>query len=117
MTKKFNKFKHLPKGNSAKKAGQEDVMTVLKRIYFDYLEDVYNKPALAHNNPLEVHGSQLCVRHDLAKLGYINKTPQEILDASIKYVEVDVANYDDGLRSFSYIENPDAKPITISIEK
>ena len=117
MTKTNNRFKHLPKGHSAKKAGQADVMTVLKRLYFSYLEDVYNKPSLANNNPLEVHGSQLCVRNDLTKLGYINKTPQEILDASIKYVEVDGANYDDGLRSFSYIENADAKPITISIEK
>ena len=116
MTKKINRFKHLPKGHSAKKAGREDVMTVLKRIYFDYLEDVFNKPKLAYNNPIENLAAQLCVRGKCIENGFIKKLPHDIYSAALAYVD-DGANYDDGLRSFSYIENPDAKPITISIEK
>ena len=63
-------------------------MKVLNRIYFDLLEDIYYKPALAHNNLLEVHFSKLRVRHNHSKLNYKNKAAQEILDSSINILKL-----------------------------
>ena len=116
MTQKINRFKHLPKGHSAKKAGREDVMTVLKRIYFDYLEDVFNKPKLAYNNPIENLSAQLCVREKCIENGFIKKLPHDIYSAALAYADSGF-NYDDGNRSFAFIENKDAKPINIYLEK
>ena len=116
MALKPNKFSHHPKGQSSKKVGHDEIMLTLKRIYFDYLEDVFNKPKLAYNNPIENLSAQLCVREKYIENGFIKKLPHDIYSAALAYADSG-ANYDDGNRSFAFIENKDAKPINIYLEK
>ena len=115
MSKTFDKYKNI-RSKSSKKAGHDEIMISLRRLYFDYLEDVYNNRKLAYENPLEDLTQKLSIRKKSNLAGFTNKKPGQILEESILYMESG-QKYDDGRRSFSYIENPDAKPITILIEK